>query len=41
MLTGFINVLFEERVSVPLEQADIPNQLVGGLAVFRELFWSG
>ena len=40
----FVNVLFEERVfeligtlqklSLPLEQAAVPHQLVGGLAVF-------
>ena len=40
----FVNVLFEERVfeligtlqklSLPLEQAGVPHELVGGLAVF-------
>jgi hypothetical protein len=40
----FVNILFEQRVfeligtlqklSLPLEQADVPHELVGGLAVF-------
>ena len=43
----FVNILFEERVfeligtlqelSVPLEQAGVPHELVGGLAVFLHL----
>ena len=43
----FVNILFEERVfgligtlqelSLPPEQADVPHELVGGLAVFMHV----